>query len=796
MHVPRRSPPSPWLTGLCVAVGVALPVAAIAVELAAHLGFLVFIDPLPSLGHVALAGAVPAAVAAGLLGLHGRAIVGGRAAERALAFGFGAGAAFCVVLWPLVLAGAIGAIAGWAAGWSEPDVQAPWVLGLAWLALAPATGAFAAALTRFRVRRRAPGTRFDLGWAVLGMIALGFLELPLQRDLQNAPTLEWTRGLVSEGQHLRAHDLPPRQLGTALILGGGPLARRPERLRTLELFRATGRLRGELGALRLPGADAPNADRLRSLGLEPWGDRLRGGFQVGWLERGLALERSSLAIDVHGGRAFGYAEWTWTLANRAGSPLEARAVVELPAGGVVSRATLWVAGVPREASFGGRERVTEAYQNVVATRRDPLLVTAHGDDAVFVNAFPVPAEGEMTLRFGITFPLAVAEPGHAAGFLPRLGERNFGVPPAGHGVRLRSLDGSRLRLQAREGSPPVPSPDTGWTIGDRVLARGVVLDATGGSSSAGPLRDLRSAGAPGLRQSVDAVPMPADEKGKPGWIVVLDGSKALDPHRATLATWLEGQAASDRMQVILSGDTVLTGSSEEIARQLRSHRLRGGHDPLPALARAAAGAEGRPVLWIHGPQPRRGGVPDGPVPLWLTLPLGPGPDPLPDLPRANRTVVPWTGDLAADLARLDAQRRRGVAGWVARVTRAPEPSGTGREPEAIHLARLLARREALDAGAAGRRAEALALGTRYELVSPWTGAVVLERDAEYARAGLAPPARDPDDPGADDVVTRAAAGENVVPRGPATPVPEPGAALLFGVAALALRWLGRRGRLG
>ena len=106
---------------------------------------------------------------------------------------------------------------------------------------------------------------------------------------------------------------------------------------------------------------------------------------------------------------------------------EARALVDLPSGGVVSRLTLWINGEPREAAFGGRGQVRAAYQEVaVAQRRDPVLVTTAGEDRILMQCFPVPPRGgEMKVRLGITAPLRLASAESGTLELPRFVEVNF-----------------------------------------------------------------------------------------------------------------------------------------------------------------------------------------------------------------------------------------------------------------------------------------------------------------------------------------------------------------------------------
>jgi hypothetical protein len=69
--------------------------------------------------------------------------------------------------------------------------------------------------------------------------------------------------------------------------------------------------------------------------------------------------------------------------------------------------------------------VTDAYNAVVSKRKDPVLVTTSGKDRVSMRAFPVPENGEMKIRIGITAPLELDN--ETAGRLPMpyFQERNF-----------------------------------------------------------------------------------------------------------------------------------------------------------------------------------------------------------------------------------------------------------------------------------------------------------------------------------------------------------------------------------
>ena len=175
--------------------------------------------------------------------------------------------------------------------------------------------------------------------------------------------------------------------------------------------------------------NAPNEPRLYFGGERSSWDEHQGGSEIGGLNGKLELVGSRLDGSVNADAALGYAEWTMVFRNTDDTrQAEARARVELPKGGVVSRATLWIDGEPREAAFGGAGAVRAAYRSVVARRRDPLLVTAVGPDLVQIQCFPIEAgRGEMKILLGISFPLQLQSTTTATVMPPRIVARNFRV---------------------------------------------------------------------------------------------------------------------------------------------------------------------------------------------------------------------------------------------------------------------------------------------------------------------------------------------------------------------------------
>ena len=152
-------------------------------------------------------------------------------------------------------------------------------------------------------------------------------------------------------------------------------------------------------------------------------DSERGGEEVGLPVSGLELGSSWMSGAVSAADRLAALDWTMVLKNRTTVQQEARAEVQLPPGAVVSGVSLWVNGEERQAVFWGAKEVRQAYQSVVAARRDPLLVTWRGADRVMAQCFPVPASGEMKIKLSITAPLD--ESGQVR--IPQFTERNFGI---------------------------------------------------------------------------------------------------------------------------------------------------------------------------------------------------------------------------------------------------------------------------------------------------------------------------------------------------------------------------------
>jgi hypothetical protein len=194
---------------------------------------------------------------------------------------------------------------------------------------------------------------------------------------------------------------------------------------------------------------------------------------------------------------------------------------------------------------------------------------------------------------------------------------------------------------------------------------------------------------------------------------------------------------------------------ESVAAALASWRASGGQDSIPALVRARDLAAEKPdgvIVWVHGPQPVLLQPVDALAQAWERRPEGPTLYELSTEPGPNRVIekldvltavhsVPRFGSLEDDLSRLIRLLQPGGRTFAlkreATDTEAQAKAG-GAYRTAGHLARLWASSEVSGLRAARKTREAVRLATLYQLVTPVSGAVVLETAAQYAQTGLTP----------------------------------------------------------
>lgn len=511
------------------------------------------------------------------------------------------------------------------------------------------------------------------------------------------------------------------------------------------------------------------------------------GDEVGARIRGLSLQGSRMDWHLDEVSQLAYGEWTLEFLNRHANPQEARCQILLPPGGCVSRLTLWVNGEEREAAFGGKAAVKAAYRQVVVVeRRDPVLVNMIGPDRVMAQCFPVPPGRVMKVRLGITAPLDGVAKGALA--MPLFIERNFTVPPdISHAVWIQANRAFQT------------SPDTKTTSnadGNQHIWQSSVTES---ELRAMRIRFNEPAAAPASiwtedrfaeadHRFVSRTSKTTQRTGAKALVIVIDASTGLAARAAEIRRAVE-QAGSAVASVIASTDD---GFSEIKASDIRNSLFIGGRDAAPALMRAAElarehGIADTPVVWIHGPQPlafprsagleqllERAAVP----PRFITVSLLDGPNRLLEkaYSHANVETIGRSGTQDTDLAGLLGEIIRPASVTTHDYLRAASvPNDQSSTKVWDQLARYAVFESVLvDFKGTSRAEKELAdRAARYQLVTPVSGAVVLETQQQYDRAGLKP-----GDPGASPQI----------PKGVA---PEPSRMVLMLVAAI-VAWLRRR----
>jgi hypothetical protein len=734
--------------------GVVLPLGILVFEIIASFCGSVFFDPVPTWWHAGLITLVPGVNAWLLSGGRG---TGEQAKGAAAGFVLVTAGFYALLFLPLIHLSVIALV----------------FMGMGLLSLTPVIAGFAT----WRIGRGAgrespqPGA-FRTGWrmgAFAALLALCALEGPAlwtRANLSNAAgdgdpsaaAISRLRTFHSERVLLKACYEGNR--GTtmatdisgwvltgwkipAMALGGGGVATFDSEKARDVFFRVTGK---PFNSLKPP--DSSRGGRLMGR-VDPMEemefDDHVGGDDVAVRLKNLDLAESRFDGHVDGISRIAYGEWTMVFKNRGGRPQEARCQVRLPRAGRVSRLTLWVNGEPREAAFSTVSKVKAAYKSVaVVQSRDPVLVNVVGPDTVMVQCFPVPAHGEMKIRFGVTAPLDGDR-----WELPRIVERNFGsTGTLEHAVWLQGDGGFDLA-------------GTGKTLASNRDGEGYSLAATlDGASVMKPgaalVADLPSTGraevwcedrfAKPEERILIREPVTVTRPGSNNIVVVIDGSAALADCKDWLANAIES-AAGEGLELILADDHAHPVSVSD----LKDYRFSGGRDNEPALREGIRRAKesGAPIVWLHGPQAiglsqseairqllERGTV----HPVIHEVEAVPGPNRLAEAIyrtgclRRGPTLADPEKDFASFLTELRTERGENAWHW----KRAASSEGlTGRKVW-DQLARSWAAAAVEDPAVIMTDAARAKLAALYQVVTPFSGAVVLETQAQYDEFGLSP----------------------------------------------------------
>jgi hypothetical protein len=750
LYIKKVAPP-----GYILLFGVILPAVTLGFELYYRACGLSLFDPIPTIWHVLLIVCVPAANLLVWINLYNQYYQKWLIPFNGLAMGI---AAFYAVLFiPLT---PIAFLTSW--------------LGIGLLPLSPLLACIACIIGHFKLRKLAKQQELEkiarLRWGLMTALALlVLLQLPLT--------------LTNFGLKLAAsNDAHTQQRGIALLRSVGD---RETMLRACYIRSGSNldmvsfllgfwntqystedarkiyyRVTGE-SFNSMPQPQLFKRSKGRWFGAV-W-DNQMGSDSIGGKVKDLWLTSSILDGSVSGDSGVAYLEWTLVFKNLSQRNAEARAHIELPPNAVVSRLTLWVNGEEREAAFAGRHQTRQAYQQVVRRQRDPVLVTTAGKDTVMMQMFPVPVNGEMKARIGITMPLQLLDDNKAILALPYLKESNFLLADnARHEVWLES----KSPLAFNHSGPGNISNNNGVyrltnRLTDEELADPAIHIMVESHGAIKPVvaMDEKFNETKLVRQSVEQTQYRLNRL-----VLVLDTSATMNAVKKDIIAALDEASMDMELQVIIAGDEVKevsagnTGDTQRttLGDALDAMEFKGGRDNVPALRRAWELASQQPdsaILWVHGPQPvelqsaeslRHGWERDSNGPLLFDLQVANG---------RNHIMEKLDG-----VSKITKAHRRGPLGddfkhWLAvlgsgkpvykyhrQVLDSAQMPAAG-EKASMHIVRLWACDEImrlLSQDNYDARSKAIALATTYQLVTPVSGAVVLENQAQYDQAGLEP----------------------------------------------------------
>ncbi len=522
-------------------------------------------------------------------------------------------------------------------------------------------------------------------------------------------------------------------------------------------FRVTGRTYSSL----------PLPPSVRQTNFARWSfDFDQGTRNVGNINDEIQLTTSNFAGSVDAVAAVGYTEWTLNFRNSSFVQQEARTQIALPPGAVVSRLTLWINGEEREAAFAGRGTVERAYQQVVSQRRDPVLVTTDGPDRILLQLFPIPPNGgNMKVRVGFTAPLELDVNGKPMYFLPNFIERNFAINDSlRHDLWVDAEASSTAvgwQLVANKSKEGKFSVKGGLTTAD--LGKGSIVYDTQPGSKTSYTADYRSAALEQIVQRFERVPA-----AKPtALLAVIDASAPVAAHRESIEGALRQAKGVANLSIYLATDSagnkligpkVIPASSkdfhEELTNALEAAPYTGGQDDTPALIRAIDDAQdksGSVIMWFHGAQYLQSPEQENfnqrllranTLPTIFDVELERGKNAITQslerqqilerVPTESAALTKFVANLLSSESRNALVRQKVPVGET--------PTTSDSHKTSAHLAKLWAADEVkrLIRFKVGDLKAATLLAAAYNIVTPVTGAVVLETQAQYDAAGLNP----------------------------------------------------------
>lgn len=765
----------PVYFGFFICAGILLPLITLILELFTKMCADIFFDPIPSLWHVLIVSLVPAANAQILWSLVYKRFERIKFLAWISVISAGVSLFYSILFLPLTPFSIIGIL----------------YAGLGLLPLSPLFSLWAILLLRKNILRNIDAKPFPLTWLGFGagfLIVLAIIGLSESRYMVSRYGLEIAASENAERQEQGIEFL--RKYGDfdyILQLGNSrrnrvyisdlifSLIKNSNQTSNDQLQEVYYRLTGK----RQDSTAIPN--RFGLLDFEDSNERF-------WREREISLVASQMDGSIDNDASLGYLEWTFTLKNKNQlRASEGFTQIQLPPNSVVSRVTLWVNGVEEEAAFAEKSRVTNAYEQVTAKKRDPVLVTTAGRDRVNLKCFPIqPNGGEMKMKIGITFPLILEDEKNGLIRLPYFLDKNFQISAdAKHVVWLES----KTELQSANQNLKIETKDNVFSVRGN-LTDNELLDSTS-TVRAVKSNEFNSVWAKNgdgfITQEVKEISgvKPAS------YVLVVDTSAGMKSEKEKLVSSIQNlPAESDVSLVLTSGNALnkgfsypntISGKPSDIGDKIKLANFDGGTDNLPALTKAWDLASEKPnsvIVWIHSPQSFKLSnsneltqrmVRRSNETTIYNLTTSSGFDTVEkDLENlSNLQVVPRFGDLQNDFERLVSRLNQSKRSFSYNRVNTAKVDGKSSKETSKHLVCLWANDEVYRIlGMENDDKKAIELAVKNQIVTPVSGAVVLETKAQYDQFGLRQ------------------ADKNSVPT-----IPEPETYLLIAVILGVLLWL-------
>lgn len=485
-------------------------------------------------------------------------------------------------------------------------------MGLGFLPLAPIMASITSILIlRFLIKHQEQNIAYSIGGVILGLFLLVVLELPVTLTKY---AMELANSSVKE-ERLRGLNLLRNYGNNDIMLRYcyGVRGRSPDLISFLL------ETRGSISPLE--SQDIYYLVTGRTFNSVPLTDAFKHKFQltddfvfdtnlgeqnVAGKLRDLNLSNSRIDGIFDQKSGIGYTEWTMSFKNTSAWNQEARMEIKLPPKSTVSRLTLWVNGIPQEAAFAGKQQVIKAYKSVVQKNRDPVLVTSNGLDRILVQCFPVLPNGkeEMKIRIGISSPMYFTTKKESILTLPQIVERNFSIES---GFKHQVWYDSKIPVSTSDNSFTNISSNNVHTLKGEI--NNTNLEKFPYSIKINRPEEITDAWVNDSNKQGYIIKQTVNEQNNnpvDSLSIVIDGSLETGKYIKQISQVIKNIPESVKTNILIASDEVINiegRNNIQKYEKLINYDFKGGYDNAKALNKAIE-MRGNNIIWIHGTQPK------------------------------------------------------------------------------------------------------------------------------------------------------------------------------------------------